>query len=321
MNNSDKEYELFKLLCKSKRIEKTDDNKPLLSSIEEKGLKLSHSSGKYYINNEIIPLSEKKIRKKINSTLNESIGYLQVLYQTSSTNKIIAEKQLSNKYSILLTEFQNDGQGRRDKQWSSPLAENIYLSIKFNLANSKNVHLIPLLTALSICNSLKKLGIHDCSVKWPNDIYLSGKKLAGILVESRYNKDEGFNLVVGIGLNVNMESNNKIDQLWTSLRINQNKLFDRNIIISTLLSDILESYNEISEVDLSKFMKNWHLHDYLYGSKILITDEQKSYTAIAQGISSDGALLILESDNVTLKKIYSADVSVKAKHNKDREIQ
>jgi len=321
MNNSDKEYELFKLLCKSRQIKKTDENKLLLSSIEEKGLKLCHSSGKYYINNEVIPLSEKRIRKRINSNLNESIRHLEVLYQTSSTNKIIAEMQSIDKYSILLTEFQNDGQGRRDKQWCSPLAENIYLSIKFNLVNPKNVHLIPLLTALSICNSLIKLGVHDCSVKWPNDIYLSGKKLAGILVESRYNKEESFNLVVGIGLNVNMESNNKIDQLWTSLRIHQNKLFDRNTIISALLSDILESYNKISKVDLSEFLKNWQLHDYLYGSKILITDEQKSYTAIAQGISSDGALLILESDNVTLKKIYSADVSVKRKHNKDREIE
>ncbi len=316
MNNIDEEYELFKSLCNLNCIELTDTNKFLLDCIKQKGLKLKHSNGTFCLDYKIIPLSEKAIRAGINSLLNESINNFDILYETSSTNKIIAGKQLTEEYSVLLTEFQNKGQGRRNRQWVSPLADNIYLSIRFNLVEPDNIHLIPLLTALSICSALNNLGIDGCLIKWPNDIYLSGKKLAGILVESYYNKANGFDLVVGIGLNVNMQFNDNIDQVWTSLRISQNKLFDRNIIISEIISETLQVYNKLSEVDLVTFVQDWNSHDYLYNSDIIITNDEKSYTAVARGISSDGALQILESGSKTLKKIYSADVSVKTKHSK-----
>lgn len=315
MDNLSMEYELFKSFCQLKTVTRTAENEQLIKNLQKNGLKLKQNEDKFSIDTGIIALSEKKIRNALNLEINELIHTLDILYQTSSTNKTIAQKSSNPKFSILLTEFQTAGQGRREKKWISPLAENIYLSIQFQVIESKNAHFIPLLTAVSICKSLKKSGIQDCKIKWPNDIYLDGKKLAGILVENRCLTKQGSTFIVGIGLNVNMQINNEIDQLWTSLLSHQKKSFDRNIIISTLLSELLETYNNISRMDLNLFMQEWRLLDYLYGSEINITDENLTYAAIAHGIAADGALLVSHTKDKTLKKIYSADVSVKSSKN------
>lgn len=311
MNNLEVEYELFKSLCRSKCVVRSPFNEQLIKEIRSKGLKIYHDENSFYVDESIAALSENKIRQSLDLEINQSIHSFNIIYKTSSTNKAITQKCLNGQYSILLTEYQSEGQGRREKKWISPLADNIYLSMQFQLTNHQNAHLLPLLTALSICKALKKTGIDGCQIKWPNDIYLDDKKLAGVLVESRYNAENGSSYVVGIGINVNMQVNNEINQSWTSLRNQQNKMFDRNIIISALLSESLETYNKIAQIDLTKFMYEWRLLDYLHGSEINIVDESGTYSAIAHGIANDGALLIKCSNDIALKKVYSADVSIK----------
>ena len=311
MNNLEIEYELFRSLCDSKYVARSAKNEQLIDDMQKKGLKICHDKNSLYIDDSIIALSENKIRQSLDLEINQSIHSFNILYQTSSTNKSITQKPLNGQYSILLTEYQSHGQGRREKKWISPLADNIYLSMQFHLNDPGNAHLLPLLTALSICKALNKIGINGCQIKWPNDIYLDDKKLAGVLVESRYNSEKESIYVVGIGINVNMQINNEINQSWTSLRNQQNKMFDRNLILSALLSESLETYNKITQLDLTKFMHEWRLLDYLHGSEICVVDQSGTYTAIAQGIANDGALLINYSNDITLKKIYSADVSIK----------
>lgn len=311
MNNLDAEYQLFRSLCQLKCLNRTTENELLIKKIKSKGLKICLRGDIFCLDDPVIALAENKIRKALNFEINEIIHTLDILYQTGSTNKTIAQQDANNQYSILLAEFQTRGQGRREKNWLSPLAENIYLSIGFHLENAQNTHLIPLITAISICKSLSSLGIQGCQIKWPNDIYLEGKKLAGILVESFCSKKKGASFVVGIGLNVNMQSNNEIDQAWTSLCSYQNKAFDRNLVVSGLLSESLQSYNDIKQLDQTQFMYDWHLLDCLYDCEIIISDDNISYAAIAQGISDDGALLVKQKGNNTLNKIYSADVSIK----------
>lgn len=315
MNNLDDEYALFKLLCSTNCVQRNHQNDSLLRNIEKKGLKIIQLGDMCSLDENIIPLSETDIRRGLKTKVNEAINVFDILYQTSSTNKTIQVINECDKFSLLITESQTSGQGRRAKQWLSPLADNIYMSICFHLKTRANIHLIPLITALSICKSLNQIGVTGCQIKWPNDIYLDGKKLAGILVESRYMPDNGSVFIVGIGLNVNMKMNNKIDQLWTSLCNSQNRLFNRNFIVSALLSETLESYNKISKINLPQFMHEWHSLDYLFGSEIDVIEENNRYSAFAHGISDDGALLIKPHGSDLLKKVYSADVSIKLNEN------
>ena len=111
-----------------------------------------------------------------------------------------------------------------------------------------------------------------------------------------------------------MQTNNNIDQLWTSLRNCHNKVFDRNIILSALLAETLSNYNLLTDFDLQQFKKDWYEVDYLQGQTIQVTDEQTSYEAVARGVADDGALII-ERDyhkKKFISKVYSAEVSVKS---------
>ncbi|WP_198265434.1 biotin--[acetyl-CoA-carboxylase] ligase [sulfur-oxidizing endosymbiont of Gigantopelta aegis] len=311
MNKLDSEYELFKALCNKEPVAINTKNTGLIESLLAKNIGIKQTANNYRIKQECIALSEKLLRNNLDTAINNSINPLNITYQTNSTNKQITQQSQIAKYSVLLSEYQSSGQGRREKQWFSPLATNICLSMQFELQQTQNIQFIPLITAVAVCRSLKQLGVEACQIKWPNDIYLEGKKLAGILVESRFNAEKKSVYVVGIGLNVNMDANEDIDQLWTSLRINQNKRFDRNIIVSLLLSELIATYNRISEFNAYDFVRTWHQYDYLYGETITIVDSHGSYTAMAQGLANDGALLIKRSSKKEQDKIYSAEVSIK----------
>ena len=115
-----------------------------------------------------------------------------------------------------------------------------------------------------------------------------------------------------------MDSNQEIDQAWTSLFNKTNKVFDRNIIVSAILSDLLENFSHVSELKTQQFMLDWNPLDYLKGRKITIIEDNSTYLATSLGISEDGALLVEylknngNSEIKMIKKVYSADVSVKA---------
>ncbi len=314
MNKKNQEYELFKSICQLQSIGVSQDDIFLIEELQKKGLKLTKAEQGYILDDNIQALSETTIRSGLTIEVNQLIEHLEVMFETASTNKAITSKVPDQFYTVLVTEYQSNGQGRREKKWISPLGCNIYMSIQFHLTGVRNTQFIPLITALCVCRAMSRIGVQGCRIKWPNDIYLEGKKLGGILVESRYNSQKAQLFVVGIGLNINMQTNNNIDQLWTSLRNCHNKVFDRNIILSALLAETLSNYNLLTDFDLQQFKKDWYEVDYLQGQTIQVTDEQTSYEAVARGVADDGALII-ERDyhkKKFISKVYSAEVSVKS---------
>ena len=152
------EYELFKELCLKQKIELSDDNQEFIEKLTEKALNFSCDIDHCYMNEKVVPLSEHQIRKALPESVNESINPLNIVYESVSTNQEIKDSEPLGAYTVLLAEYQTNGQGRRSKQWISPLASNIYLSIKFNRINCPNTQFIPLITALSVCNGLAANG-------------------------------------------------------------------------------------------------------------------------------------------------------------------
>jgi BirA family transcriptional regulator, biotin operon repressor / biotin---[acetyl-CoA-carboxylase] ligase len=258
-------------------------------------------------------LSKSKIYSNLKSSTLQHINHLNVITETGSTNTAISKKFRDYSYNILLAEQQSNGKGRRQKKWISPSGVNIYMSISFHVLNSNNVQLIPLITAVSVCKSVNKIGIHSCKIKWPNDIYLDNKKIGGILVESFYQSGKHRVIVVGIGLNVNMQLNEDIDQSWTSLRNHGGKIIDRNHLVSILLSELLIDYNQLNKFTISKFIKVWDNYDLLKGQEIFVLEEKSCFQAFVKGLNPDGALIVETnvSGEIIEKKIYSAEVSIK----------
>lgn len=309
MNKKNLEYEFYMSFARHQLVKISNNQLPLLEALNDKGLEFTFTDQGYKSSEHFELLSQSHIRSALNPEINKFIDNLDVIYKTDSTNKEIRSNPVTKFYSVLVAEYQSNGQGRRAKQWRSPLASNLYFSLQFCLKNTNNIHFLPLICARSICKMLLESGIEECKVKWPNDIYIRGKKLAGILCESRYNSQKELTIVVGVGLNVNMMFNDTIEQSWTSLRICQDKIFNRNIILSSLLSKIISDFNQLSGFNIKNFKRDWQALDYLYGKTINVIDEKSTYTAIAAGISDDGALIVQHNDQT--HTIFSADVSVK----------
>ena len=254
------------------------------------------------------------IRSLLDNTTNSLIGEINILKEVSSTNDYLLNLNHTKKISIVLAEQQHQGKGRNGKNWDSPKNKNIYMSIKFQTNHVNNIHYIPLATAIGICKYINAKYKIKTMIKWPNDIYLDAKKLGGILVESRYNKESGYSIVVGIGLNVNMKHSKNIDQKWISI---QNKLkqdLDRNILVSGLLTELLYLYNRLDKFDKNDFHLEWKQYDFLYAKEIKIIENTIEYSAVACGIYQDGSLIIKNDVNShSYKRLYCADVSVKTK--------
>jgi len=307
MNN---EYQLYQLLCKVDSIKVNKGQVVLIQSLKNKGLKIDSNMDDYFLKEPISLLSQEQIKLELSEKISNKIELLELLYETESTNKDIVNKPNNLLYTVLATEFQSNGQGRRQKKWSSPLGTNLYFSIKFQLTNHANSSFIPLITARAICKSLQKLGINGSKIKWPNDIYIDGAKVAGILTESRYSSSNDSLIIVGIGINVNMLSQSNIDQKWTSLKLSQNKHFNRNIILANMLNYLIPEFENLSKFNIDNFIKDWNDFDFLKGKSVRITDDKLEYTALVHGIADDGALLV-ESNN-KIRHVYSGNVSLKS---------
>ena len=209
-----------------------------------------------------------------------------------STNNYLKNnyKSLEN-YTFVSADVQSDGKGRNNRKWISENGKNLLFSLLIlDKQLFKSYKEISILTAYAILKVLKKSGISDLKIKWPNDIYVGDKKICGILLESVC-KNEMECLIVGAGLNVNEDSfNGEYRTLPTSLKCELKK----DINIDSLKDDI---YNEIINIlEDVKNNKNHYLdiceYDYLKG-KEAIYDGNK---IIIKGIDEDYSLKIIKDN-------------------------
>ncbi len=314
------EKELFYYLTDNQKIMAHQVSRALIGVLIEKGLSIHEKSGKYYLDPPVISLSGSTITKQLNATIKPLLDSLNVVYETLSTNSLIHDYLPAQNYSLLLAEYQQRGHGRRDRSWESPLAANIYMSLAFNLTANANLNFIPLISAVSICKALNKTGIEGLQIKWPNDVYLDGKKLGGILIEGT-NRARNSTIICGIGLNVNMQINREIDQKWTSLSKQTGIFFDRNAIIADLVNELINAFNQLERFNYQTFIHDWMQYDYLYQKPIIVSTDSGQYEALVKGLAQDGSLLVecIINNKLITQSVYAADVSVKPEtYNKEQ---
>ena len=169
---------------------------------------------------------------------NQSFGK-KILYlpETKSTNNDIWEN-FNNDHLIIITDNQTAGRGQRGSEWISQQFKSLTFSIGI-LDDNKNSKLISLKSAISIAKTINDLTSLDALIKWPNDILINNKKVAGILTESKIKNNKRI-INIGIGINVNNELNEleNVDQPATSLMIESNNKFSREILLANLIKCI-----------------------------------------------------------------------------------
>lgn len=214
----------------------------------------------------------------------------------------------------ILAECQTNGRGRRGRQWHSPFGVNLYLSIAW-VFNQPSIKLSTLPLAMGVCcaRALTPLGLEEVAIKWPNDLWIHGSKLGGILVEC-YRDGGVLRVVIGLGINVNMDQGQLQSQevSWTTLRqvlTLQNKVVpDRNVLAATLLANIADGLRLFSVYGFQPFLDEWVLLDLTRDQAVRISGLEE-VIGIARGIDDQGALRVETSRGMIL--VQSGDVSVR----------
>ncbi|KFF68905.1 biotin--[acetyl-CoA-carboxylase] synthetase [Pectobacterium brasiliense] len=227
-------------------------------------------------------------------------GGVTVLPVVDSTNQYILERldTLSSGHACL-AEYQQSGRGRRGRQWFSPFGANLYLSLYWRLEQGPAAAVgVSLVIGIVMAEVLHKLGADGVRVKWPNDLYLKDRKLAGILVELTGKTGDAANLVIGAGINLQMRepAPDTINQGWINLQEAGIEI-NRNTLASTLISELRSALAVFELQGLEPFIPRWEKLDNYFNRPIRLIIGNREIHGIDRGIDRQGALL-LEADGL-----------------------
>ncbi|MFY0728771.1 bifunctional biotin--[acetyl-CoA-carboxylase] ligase/biotin operon repressor BirA [Pseudomonas sp. NFX15] len=204
---------------------------------------------------------------------------------------------------LVLAERQTAGRGRRGRKWVSPFAENVYYSLVLRIEGGmRQLEGLSLVVGLAVLQTLRELGIATAGLKWPNDVLVGQKKIAGILLELVGDPADVCHVVLGVGMNVNMQSTDEVDQQWTSMRLESGKMFDRNQLVA-VLSEMLQRYLARHQADgFLAIQAEWEQNHLWQGRNVSLIAGVNQIDGEVLGIDGQGALR-LKVDGV--EKVFS----------------
>ncbi len=216
----------------------------------------------------------------------------------SSTNEKALEEGAAGAPEglVIVAEEQSGGRGRRGRSWFSPGGAGLYFSILLRPRCRKEYFsLLPLVAGIGIAGGLEKLGVSDLGIKWPNDVQISGRKVAGILVESRQATD-GMFAVVGVGLNVaNREFPPDLAETATSLLLATGVEHSNDELLGLMLGEIERFYSDLCLGRNEGLVSQLRRLDVLRGRDVQV-DAGDTMTGTAAGIDDEGRLVVRTGD-------------------------
>lgn len=236
--------------------------------------------------------------------------------EIDSTNR--AAKQLAmqgaSEGTLVVAERQTGGRGRLGREWSSP-AGGLWLSLILRPALAPNqAARLTLLAAVAMVDSIKAVTGLSVGIKWPNDLLLDGRKLCGILMEMSADMDQIAWVVVGIGLNANLNMSELPPELVDRATTIQNELgrpIDRNALIARTLDQIGEGYQKLSTGHWEQVMAKWRTSSVTLGCAVQVTTPLGCIEGQAVDIDGDGALLVATASGV--QRVLAGDVTLRRK--------
>jgi len=277
------------------------------------GIEVDAVAGKgYRLRHPLEFLERTKILTAMDTMVSAKLRSLEIESSLDSTNAAVRRLANNDQHAaVIIAEHQSGGRGRRGRQWHSPYARNLYLSMgwMFDKALSE-LGCLPLVVALATAQTLKRAGLNGHRVKWPNDLTLDGRKLCGCLVEVQGDSQGPCHAVLGVGINVHMPASAQtagIDQPWTDLH---SRLPDcsRNILASMLLEELVKALELFGAQGFASFRDTWEQLDGLRGQVIEVYSATGVVRGTAAGIDSSGALKLDTGKEILT--LHSGEVSL-----------
>lgn len=282
-----------------------------IKTLRSWGLNIETIAGKgYKLPYQINLLSKEAIKKQVDGVniIVESV--------IDSTNQYMLERINSLKSGdTCLAEYQSAGRGRRGRQWISPFGCNLYLSMYWKLDQGPAAAVgLSLVVGIVIAEALNKISQDKVKVKWPNDLYMNDKKLAGILVELTGKTGDAAHIIIGIGINIGMNKNNienanTITQEWSSLR-DEVENIERNELSANIIKSLRKSLVIFEREGLEPFLERWFKLDNFLNRPVKLLIGNDVITGVERGINDQGALL-LQKDNDEIIPYIGGEISLR----------
>ena len=267
----------------------------------------------YKLNLEQEALSPSLIIKE----LGRSLFATNTLYYKSLHSTNIRAKALASdgapEGTMVIAEVQTSGRGRMGRRWFSPAYRNLLFSLLLRPKIQKEqIFALTMILALATIDGVEDVSGLLPMIKWPNDLYVGRKKLAGILTEFSLRDGETDYVILGLGLNVNWrpEGEREISNPATSIFAETGIKVSRNDLLIRILRFLDSYYHDVRSGSVDFFYKRWNALSLITGREVDIESEEGRISGKAVRIEYDGALII-EGEKGEEQKVISGDVSVK----------
>ncbi|HYM27094.1 MAG TPA: biotin--[acetyl-CoA-carboxylase] ligase [Steroidobacteraceae bacterium] len=264
------------------------------------------------------PLDPAKIRAALAREVREHVKTIEAVWSIASTNSALLARPnpAAGSSEVLLAEVQSAGRGRRGRSWLAPPGGAICLSLSWTFREvPQDLSALGLVVGVCALRALRELGAERVALKWPNDLLIADRKLAGVLIDLRAESQGPACVVIGIGMNVALgaallEQIAQSGTAATDLESAGLTEVSRNAIAAGLVSACVRGLVEFGREGLKGFVAEWRDADALRGRAVSVTAAHGIVRGLARGIDLHGALMVETRDG--LKRFVSGDVSVRA---------
>jgi BirA family transcriptional regulator, biotin operon repressor / biotin---[acetyl-CoA-carboxylase] ligase len=257
------------------------------------------------------PLQLQQVRDGlVTRRLGTKLHYLAEIDSTNAYARQLAE-QGANEGEVIIAEAQTRGRGRLGRNWVSPPFVNLYVSVILR-PQLPPVHApqLTLMAAVALADTIASFIGTPPAIKWPNDILVGGKKLAGILTESSCDSERIEFVILGIGVNLNYPVElmpDVIRERATSILTLTKNNIEREAFLQRLIQDLDRCYGELEEVGFDSLALRWEAFFGLRGKGVRVEMTDHIMIGTAKGIDRDGALIV-EDDRGERQRIVAGDV-------------
>jgi len=286
-----------------------------IKTLQEMGLDIFKVTGKGYCLNSQVGLLNKTQIDQHCKALGANTADVEVHPIIDSTNselmRRIQAKTALESGTVIVAEMQQAGRGRRGRVWQSPFGSNLYYSYFWRLDDGLQAAMgVSIAVGLAVYDAIKALYQVDVELKWPNDIYINKQKLAGVLVELDGQPQGPCQLVIGIGINLQMPDSfsQHIDQAWTDLNQHTQKL-NKNQLVASLTYHLEQRLVQYRQTGLQNMYEQWNSLNAFAGDYVELNTGHRSWRGICEGIDPQGGIRIRQDGEV--KSYYGGEVSLR----------
>lgn len=291
-----------------------------IEALREAGVAIEAQAGRgYRLAQPIDLLDAAAIGSQLPDAARSALAGLETAWAIDSTNSELLRRPTPERGAlVLLAERQSGGRGRRGREWASPLAAHLYLSLARQFGGGlARLGGLSLVAGIAAAEAMKDAGFAGVRLKWPNDLVVGApdgalRKLGGILVEGGGEHAGPVRAVIGLGINVRMPAAvaAQIDQPWCDLASLAITPPGRNALAAAVLTRLLPALEEFDAVGLGAFVERYAALDALAGQGVSVHGATATVHGTALGLADDGALRV-RMDNGEERHFHAGEVSVR----------